>query len=130
MSRRSLCVVAAALCCLLAVPLAVQAQSITVEQYMKMDGDSRAMFMVGLIEGTRAAAIVSRIMIAQQRGRPEKEVVTELSACRWDSYASITAYVEAELYRVPREKWASTPVARQSFIPLAERFNAGCPWGK
>ncbi len=136
MTGRQLGIVIALLSCMLTsakLAFAEGQQSglgITVENYMKMDRNEQAMYMIGLIEGFNTEAIIARMAVAHHEGRPDKEVETEIVACRWDNYASIKAYVEAALYRIPREQWASTGVARASANSLAERFNAGCPWGK
>src|SRR5918995_1222990 len=85
---------------------------VTIEAYMTMmDRHSQTMYMLGLIEGYMEAAMLAEIRIAKEQGRPDKEVYAELSGCRWDSYASIKAYVEAALHRVPREQWGSKRVA-------------------
>jgi len=132
MSTRQPCIVIALLSCVLVVatPASAEGPGITVENYMKMDRHDQTLYMVGLIEGFNAEAITARMTVAHNQGRSDKEVEAEVLACRWDSYASIKAYVEAALYRIPRERWASTRVAIASLSPLAERFNAGCPWGK
>ena len=103
---------------------------ITVEAYMKMDGRGQTMYMAGLIEGYIAATVDARIAIAHDQGRPDKEVTAEILACRWDNIGSIKAYIEAALYRLPREEWDSRLVSYESLTPLGERFLAGCPWGK
>lgn len=105
-------------------------RGITVEDYMRMDRQGQTMYMVGLIEGFMTEATLARVAIGKSQGRPEDEVESELFACRWDSYGSIQSYVEAALHRVPREEWAVKRVSLESMAPLAERFNAGCPWGK
>jgi len=114
--------------------LATEAQQpkrgITVEDYMRMDRHGQTMYMVGLIEGFMTEATLARVGNAKNLGRPDGEVEAEIVACRWDSYGSIQAHIEAALSRVPREQWAATRVSLESMIPLAERFNAGCPWGK
>ena len=105
-------------------------RGITLEDYMRMDRQGQTMYMVGLIEGFMTEATLARVAIGKSQGRPDEEVETELFACRWESYGSIQAYVEAALHRVPREEWAVKRVSLESMAPLAERFNAGCPWGK
>jgi len=105
-------------------------RGITLEDYMRMDRQGQTMYMVGLIEGFMTEATLSRVAIGKSQGRPDDEVESELFACRWDSYGSIQAYIEAALHRVPREEWAVKRVSLESMTSLAERFNAGCPWGK
>jgi hypothetical protein len=105
-------------------------RGITVDDYMKMDRPGQTMYMVGLIEGFMTEATLARLVIAKYQGRAEGEVEAELFACRWDSYGSIQAHIETALSRVPREQWAVKRVSLESMVPLAERFNAGCPWGK
>ena len=105
-------------------------RGITLEDYMRMDRQGQTMYMVGLIEGFMTEATLARVAIGKNQGRSDDEVEAELFACRWDSYGAIQAYIEAALRRVPREEWAVKRVSLESMAPLAERFNAGCPWGK
>jgi hypothetical protein len=115
-------------------PIPAEAQQakrgITLEDYMRMDRQGQTMYMVGLIEGFMTEATLARVAIGKNQGRPDDEVEAELFACRWDSYGAIQAYIEAALSRVPREEWAVKRVSLERMTPLAERFNAGCPWGK
>lgn len=115
-----------------AIPAEVQQpkRGITLEDYMRMDRHGQTMYMVGLIEGFMTEATLARVATAKNQGRPDGEVEAELFACRWDNYGSIQAYIEAVLQRVPREEWAVKRVSLESMPPLAERFHAGCPWGK
>jgi len=105
-------------------------RGITLDDYMRMDRHGQTMYMVGLIEGFMTEATLGRLALAKNQGRPDGEIEAEIFACRWDSYGSIQAHIEAALHRVPREEWPMTRVSLESMAPLAERFNAGCPWGK
>jgi len=105
-------------------------RGITLEDYMRMDRHGQTMYMVGLIEGFMTEATLARLANAKNQGRPDGEVEAEVFACRWDNYGAIQADIEAALSRVPREEWAVTRVSLESMLPLAQRFNAGCPWGK
>jgi len=105
-------------------------RGITLEDYMRMDRRGQTMYMIGLIEGFMTEATLARLAHAKDLGRPDGEVEAEVVACTWDSYGSIQAHIEAAVARVPREQWAVTRVSLESMTPLAERFNAGCPWGK